>query len=109
MNFLDLPLDARRAAFAKMDAADKAKKGAKLGKKSRKAAAKKPGKPKARKAAPSGKSGKGDLLSQMEDLNARMDAESGPNDGLSLEEKKAKTKRMRELIKESQRLRRRAR
>lgn len=41
MNFLDLPLKSRRAAFAKMDAADKAKEGASLGKKPRKASAKK--------------------------------------------------------------------
>lgn len=44
MNFLDLPDKSRRAAFAKMDAADKAKKGAKLKKRAapaKKAAAKK--------------------------------------------------------------------
>lgn len=52
MNFLDLPLSARKAAFANMDAADKAKKGAKLGKKPRKRSAKKASKPSG-KAAPS--------------------------------------------------------
>jgi hypothetical protein len=55
VNFLDLPLKSRRAAFAKMDAADKAKKGASLGKKpsaKRKTAAKKAT---VKKAAPSAK------------------------------------------------------
>lgn len=52
MNFLDLPLKSRRAAFAKMDAADKAKKGAKLSK------PKAPKKPAAKRAAAKGSPGK---------------------------------------------------
>jgi len=151
VNFLELPLKSRKAAFAKMDAADKAKKGANL--KPRKPAAKKtaakkaaspsraqidkliadsnrsvdaarrltsdidrrrsakktpPRKATPRKGKPAAPS-RSDLISQMKDLGTRIDAESGPTDGLSLEEKKAKTKRMQGLIKESQRLRRLAR